>query len=317
MKICLITPAPSYSRKGNRVTALRWARILRELGHRVVIEQEYQGDRCDLMVALHARRSHTSVRRFRREHPDSPLILALTGTDLYNDIHTDSSAQASLEMVDRFIVLQSMGIEELPARLRDKARVIYQSVKKPPGEFSPKKSGFEVCVLGHLRPVKDPFRTAMAAQLLPTSSRMRVVHAGAALSKDMEESALAEAATNPRYCWLGGLPRWKALRLLACSRLLVLTSQMEGGANVVCEAIACSVPVISSRISGSIGILGEDYPAYFPVADTQALANLLARVETDKPFYNTLKSWCERLIPLVDAARERQSWESLLRELQN
>ena len=174
-----------------------------------------------------------------------------------------------------------------------------------------------MCVLGHLRPVKDPFRTAMAAQLLPTSSRMRVVHAGAALSKDMEESALAEAATNPRYFWLGGLPRWKALRLLARSRLLVLTSQMEGGANVVCEAIACSVPVISSRISGSIGILGEDYPAYFPVADTQALANLLARVETDKPFYNTLKSWCEGLIPLVDVARERQSWESLLRELQN
>ena len=137
MKICLITPAPSYSRKGNRVTALRWARILRELGHRVVIEQEYQGDRCDLMVALHARRSHTSVRRFRREHPDSPLILALTGTDLYNDIHTDSSAQASLEMVDRFIVLQSMGIEELPARLRDKARVIYQSVKKTAGRVFP------------------------------------------------------------------------------------------------------------------------------------------------------------------------------------
>ena len=144
MKINLITPAPTYSRKGNRVTALRWARILRELGHRVVIEQEYQGQPCDLMVALHARRSNASIVRFQMEYPNLPLILALTGTDLYGDIHTDASAQQSLEMAHRFIVLQPMGIEELPERLRDKARVIYQSVKPPAGAFFPKKNVFEV-----------------------------------------------------------------------------------------------------------------------------------------------------------------------------
>jgi len=155
----------------------------------------------------------------------------------------------------------------------------------------------------------------MAARLLPPSSRIQVVHAGGALSEDMEEGARAETASNPRYRWLGELPRWKALRLLARSRLLALTSQMEGGANVICEAIACSVPVLSSRISGSIGLLGADYPGYFPFGDTQALANLLERAETDEFFYNTLKAWCERLKPLVDPARESQSWESLLREL--
>ena len=144
MKICLITPAPPRSRKGNRITAQRWAGILRELVHQVLIEQTYRGERCDLMVALHARRSYASVKRFRDEHPDLPLILALTGTDLYNDIHTDSSAQESLEMASRFIVLQPMGIEELPERLRNKARVIYQSVKKLPRAFSPKKGVFEV-----------------------------------------------------------------------------------------------------------------------------------------------------------------------------
>jgi hypothetical protein len=144
VQIRLITPAPTYSRKGNRVTALRWARILRELGHRVIIEQEYQGQRCDLMVALHARRSHPSIVRFRDEHPDLPLILALTGTDLYGDIHTDASAQESLELADLFIVLQPSGIAELPERLRHKARVIYQSVTPPPGQFTPKKDLFEV-----------------------------------------------------------------------------------------------------------------------------------------------------------------------------
>lgn len=144
MKICMITPAPPRSRKGNRVTALRWARILRELGHRVLVQQTYGGERCDLMVALHARRSYVSIKRCREEHPDLPLILALTGTDLYSDIHTDSSAQESLEMATRFIVLQAMGIDELPVRLRKKASVIYQSVKTPTGVFSPKKDVFEV-----------------------------------------------------------------------------------------------------------------------------------------------------------------------------
>ena len=315
MKICLITPAPTYSRKGNRVTALRWARILRELGHRVVIAEEYQGERCDVLVALHARRSHASIARFHHEHPELPLILALTGTDLYGDIHTDASAQESLEMADRFILLQPAGIEELSEHLRHKAWVIYQSITAPPGQFVPKKNVFELCVLGHLRPVKDPFRTAMASRQLPPSSRIQVVHVGGALTDDMRVQADAEAATNPRYRWLGELPRWRALRVLARSRVLVLTSQMEGGANAVCEAIACSVPVISSRISGSIGLLGRDYPGYFPVGDTRALTDLLTRLETDTAFYDTLKTWCEGLKPIVDPDRERENWKRLLQDL--
>ena len=315
MNICIITPAPARSRKGNRVTALRWAGVLRELGHRVVIEQEYEGRRCDVMVALHARRSFPSVERFRRQYPGSPLILALTGTDLYDDIRTSDLARRSLELASRLIVLQPLGIAELPEHLRERARVIYQSAKRPPGRVSRAKNFFEVCVLAHLRPVKDPLRAAMAARLLPPSSRIRVTHLGAALSEEMGERARAETASNPRYRWLGELPRRKALQILARCRLLVLSSRLEGGANVISEAIAASVPILPSRIPGSIGILGPDYPGYFPVGDSRALASLLARAETDAPFYNTLKEWCERLTPLVDPARERQGWESLLQEL--
>ena len=88
---------------------------------------------------------------------------------------------------------------------------------------------------------------------------------------------------------------------------------MEGGANVVCEALACSVPVLSTRIPGSIGILGENYPGYFPVGGTRALADLLQRAESDKEFYATLQARCKDLKPLVSPTRERRSWESLLR----
>jgi putative glycosyltransferase (TIGR04348 family) len=315
MRIRLITPAPAGSRKGNRVTALRWARILRELGHQVTIELEYTAGPCDLMLALHARRSASSIAHFSRMHPQRPLLVTLTGTDLYEEIRTSEQARQSLELATRLILLQPMGIRELPEPLRPKAEVIYQSATAPRRRPAPAQDAFEVCVLGHLRAVKDPFRTAMAARLLPESSRIRVLHVGSALSEDMADQACAEAESNARYCWLGELPRWQALRVLARSRLLVLTSQMEGGANAISEALAASVPILASQISGSVGLLGADYPGYFPVGDTCQLACLLQRAETDPEYYETLRTACARLAPLVDPARERRSWETLLQKL--
>ena len=90
---------------------------------------------------------------------------------------------------------------------------------------------------------------------------------------------------------------------------------MEGGANIVSESIAARVPVISTRIPGSIGLLGEDYPGYFPVGDTRALARLLGRAETDHGFLQSLGLRCRLLAPIVDPARERGSWSDLLDEL--
>jgi putative glycosyltransferase (TIGR04348 family) len=315
MKIVIVTPAPRGSRKGNRITALRWARLLRSLGHGVAITEGYDGAVCDLLIALHARRSFAAVERFRQTYPDRPIIVALTGTDLYDEIHTEPVAHQALALASRLVVLQPLGIAELPVPVRSKARVIHQSTVAPRAPGAPRKDVFEVCVLGHLRPVKDPFRTALAARMLPNSSRLRVLHVGAALSADMATQAGNEAAGNPRYRWLGDLPRWRALRVLGRCRLLVQTSLLEGGANTLSEAIAASVPVIASAIPGSVGILGDGYPGYFPVGDTQALAALLQRAETEVRFYNALKAWCRRLRPLVDPARERAAWERLLREL--
>ena len=315
MKVLVVTPAPPGSRNGNRVTAARWARFIRGVGHRAQIVQEYRGERCDVLLALHARRSYDSIARFRERFPAAPLLVALTGTDLYGDIRSDPLAQRSLEWATRLITLQPAGTQELPVHLRDKVRVIYQSCEAPPGTFRPRPGVFDVCVMGHLRAVKDPFRTAAASRLLPESSRIRVLHLGGVIDPEMTQQMRDEMAANPRYRWLGELPRWRALRVLARCRLLALTSHMEGGANVVTEALAVSVPVVSSHIQGSVGLLGEDYPGYFPVGDTRALADLLHRAETDASFYAALVGHCARLRSLADPARERRSWQRLMEEL--
>jgi putative glycosyltransferase (TIGR04348 family) len=315
MKIIIVTPAPPGSRKGNRVTALRWARHLRRLGHRVALREDYYGEPCDMLVALHARRSFAAAECFRKRFPNRPLVLALTGTDLYGDIHTDRRARLALEIASRLIVLQPLGVEELPAHLRPKARVIYQSLTAPRAT-RPRRDVFEICVLGHLREVKDPFRAAAAARMLPEESRARVIHLGGALSASMARRAKKETETNTRYRWLGDVPRWRALRLLGRCRLLVQSSLLEGGANSVTEAIAAGVPVLSSRIAGSVGLLGTDYAGYFPVGDTKALAQLIRRAETDGDFYRTLKTSCRRLKGLVAPAAERASWRRLLSEIE-
>jgi len=315
MKIQLITPAPSTARNGNSITALRWRRILRLLGHQVKLEECYDGGSCDLLIALHARRSFDSIRRFREKYPKLPLVVVLTGTDLYRDIRTNSDAQKSLNWASRLIVLQSKALEELPARLHPKTHVIYQSAAPVNGQPPAATNGFKVCVIGHLRPEKDPLRTAMAARMLPATSRVRVLHIGRALTEELKKRALAEVSGNPRYEWLGELPHWKTRQLLARSHLLALTSRMEGSSNVLSEAIASSVPVVASKIPGLMGTLGENYPGYFPVGHTHELAHLLERVESDPDFYLSLKAYCAGLRPLVSPERERAAWRALLDEL--
>ncbi len=314
MKIFMACPAPPRSRKGNRVTAVRWARILRDLGQGVTIAQEFDGSRYDLLIALHARRSHAAIQAYRRQYPQGLLVVALTGTDLYRDLPSSCRAQRSLAMADRLLVLQPHALTVLPPQVREKTRVIRQSTV-PVGRRQRPAPPFDVCVLGHLRQEKDPFRAAWALGLLPASSQVRVTHAGQALTPAMEKQARRLMNRDGRYRWLGEVPRWRARLLLTGSRLLVISSRLEGGANVVSEALVEGVPVLASHVSGNIGMLGEDYPGYFPVGNTRALAKLLWRAESDSLFYRELEKRCRRLAPLFAPRREREAWQQLLAEL--
>lgn len=291
---------------------MRWAGFLRELGHEVSVAQEWTGGSAELLIALHARRSHPSIRRYHAAFPGRPVVVALTGTDLYRDIRDDADAQASLEIATRLVVLQSLGIEALPRTLRTKARVIYQSAAAV--SAAPLSSCFEVVVSGHLREEKDPFRAAAALSMLPEQSRIRLTHIGAALTPSMAAAARRWMSLEPRYRWLGELPHGRALRLLARARVMVISSKMEGGANVVGEAIAAHVPVLASKIDGNIGMLGSRHPGYFEFADEHGLAQLLERSERDTAFYARLQRSSMSRAHLVSESRERDALQRLVLE---
>jgi putative glycosyltransferase (TIGR04348 family) len=268
------------------------------------------------MIALHARRSAESVRAFRAAHPDRPLIAGLSGTDIYGSVGRDAEAVLhSLASADRLIALQDLAARRVPAQHRWKIRVIHQSapVLRRPARRKPAR--FTVAVIGHLRSVKDPFRAAKAARLLPQSSKIRLVHLGAAETVRWAARARAEMRRNPRYIWRGDRPRGEVQALLAGAHAVVLSSKSEGGANVISEAAAAGVPVLATRIDGSVGLLGRDYPGYFPVGSTRELARLLHRIETDSRFLKQLKRAIARRAYLFRPAREKAAWAALIAEI--
>ena len=285
MRIALVTPAGPGTRNGNRHTALRWAAFLRAAGHRVNVCVEWPGSSADAMLALHARRSHASIKAFPR---DKLLVLALTGTDVYRDIHESKEARESLERADRFIVLQSKALKELAPSLRRRTTVVVQS-SATRLRHAPIRNNFRICVVGHLRAEKDPLR-ALAALAFLEDPRIEVVHLGAGLDPGLASQAKAGMARDPRYRWIGGVAHARALQWMASSHAMVISSRMEGGANVVCEALRIGLPVLASRIPGNVGLLGADYPGYYPVEDAQALARLIRRAAADRRFYRRLKA---------------------------
>ena len=313
MRIAIITPAAAGTRLGNRRTARRWATILRSLGHRVDVATEWRNGRHDLMIALHAAKSRAALLAFKAAHPERPLIVALTGTDLYRDIRENAEAAASLAVADRLVVLQAAALDELPSAQRAKTAVIFQS-EAAGGIWQPPRRFVRFCLLGHLRAEKDPFR-AVAALRRIDDPRIRLVQAGAALTPTYADEAAKLMRTEPRYRWLGDLPHERAMRLLRSSHALIVPSLMEGGAHVVSEAIVRGVPVLASGIPGNRGLLGGDYPGLFPVGDEAALAELMRRTAGDASWLAQLAQALEPRQPLFDPAREAASWSRLLGEL--
>ena len=72
---------------------------------------------------------------------------------------------------------------------------------------------------------------------------------------------------------------------------LAITSK---SARLIVEAVTAGVPVIASRISGNVGMLGEDYPGYFTLGDATDCAAILRRAETDRVFYRRLVKACAK-----------------------
>ncbi len=331
-QVVIISPALANANNGNWQTARRWASYLR-CDYRVACMMTWDPEDAltaspDLMIALHARRSADSIDAYARRFPQRPLVVILTGTDLYRDIRSDASAQRSLELATRIVVLQAAGLDELAPHLRAKATVIHQSAPslkpfiKPSAKPSLKPSiepfmrpadatAFDVIMIGHLREEKRPATFIDAARLV-SAPHVRLLHVGAALDLALGALAADTQANVARYRWLGPMPHAQTRQRLKRCALMVITSEMEGGANVIIEAVTSGVPVIASDIAGNRGMLGDGYAGYFPLGDSAALARLIDRAATDPVFHATLKEQCAARAALFAPAIEKTAVRELV-----
>ena len=288
----------------------------------VTIAPSWNGEPFDAMLALHARRSADSIARWARAQGVCALApglgVVLTGTDLYRDIQTDASAQASLAYAQQLVVLQECAPEALPTAVQSKARVIFQSATPRQTALKPQRH-LRAVMVGHLRDEKFPQTLYAAARLLRGHPDIFIDHIGDALDAELGRQAQACAAECPHYRWLGGLPHHATRRRIQHAHLLVHTSRMEGGAHVVMEAICSGTPVLATKIAGNVGMLGPEYAGYFETGDAQGLANLLLRCRAEQTrtdgFYRLLQAQCARRAPLFAPAAEKAALMELVHDL--
>ncbi len=309
-RVLICSPALASANNGNWQTASRWARMLKG-DCRTAIVGNWQGEDCDLLIALHARRSAASVAAFTAKHPDRPCVVVLTGTDLYRDINRDEAAQASLRAADRLIVLQEQGLLALPEALRSKAQVIYQSARRLSALPAPAR-GLKVVCVAHLRDEKDPATLLRAAARLRHRSDIRFTLIGDALDAELGSQVRQACADLPSLRWLGGLPRAQTRQYIRRSQLLVNTSRMEGGAHVILEAAQSGTAVLASAIPGNVGMLGEGHAGLFDLGDDRALAALLERAADESGFLLQLRRATLARADLFQPEEEEQQLRQLV-----
>ena len=308
-RVLIVTPALAAANNGNWHTAARWQGFLSTQAD-VQLAQAWGGEPVDALIALHARRSAESIARFHQAHPQRPLALVLTGTDLYRDIEGgDPSAQHSLECASHIVVLQREALRRLGAEQQAKARVIVQSATR----VLRNDKAADFVAVGHLRDEKDPLTLMDAARRL--AEPLSIVHVGNPLDEALAAAARRTMADCPHYRWLGGLGAEETRHWIAGARALVHMSRMEGGANVVIEAVRSQVPVLASRIDGNVGLLGPGYEGYFPVGDAPALAALMQRFAGDAGFATRLSEQCAALEPSFAPEVEAKAVQALVADL--
>ena len=265
------------------------------------------------MMALHACRSAASIAAFRAASA-RPIVVTITGTDLYRDLPSKPETARSLDIADRIVVLQEEAARALEPRWRAKTDVIFQSARPLPTQR--KGNGRLDCVaVGHLRDEKDPRTIFRAFAELPAGLALRFRHIGAPLDEALGKAAFDLQSRDNRYRYLGALPHGLTRSALKAAHLLVHPSKMEGGANVVVEAITSGTPVLASRIPGNVGMLGADYSGYFEPGDAPGLARCIVQAAEEPEYLARLRRECAARRPLFIPTAESRAVRRLVASL--
>ncbi len=279
--------------------------------YRIIVQTAWDGRAADAMIALHARRSALSIAAFHESSRRQGIAVVLTGTDLYRDLAASAQARASLDIAHRIVVLQDDAPRLLEERWRPKVRVVFQSARLLARGKKP-RDRLDCVIVGHLRAEKDPQTLFRAIALLPADMAIRIRHIGAILDPQLHTVVRDLSRNDTRYRYSGALPHGLARAAIKAAHVLVHPSLMEGGANVVAEAVTAGTAVIASRISGNLGMLGYDYPGYFTTGSESELAGRLVQALEEPGYLRALERACARRKALFRPESEARAVRELV-----
>ncbi len=282
--------------------------------YRVIVQTRWDAEPADALIALHARRSADSIARFHEAAAGRRMAVVLTGTDLYKDLPDDAQAARSLDLADRIVVLQDDAQRMLAPAWREKSEVIFQSAR-PLARRAKARGRLDCVAVGHLRAEKDPRTLFAAVRLLPAGLPISIRHIGGPLDAGLGREARSLEREDPRYRYAGALPPGPTRAAIAAAHVLIHPSVVEGGANVVAEAVTAGTAVIASRISGNVGMLGAGYPGYFDPRDESGLAACLVRALEDSAYRRALERGCRERKPLFAPAAEARALRKIVQIL--
>ncbi len=319
--LLLVTPYLAAANNGNWRTAARWARLLSP-HFRVIVQAATEpvaagpAGSADAMIALHARRSHAAIAAWRALRPARPHAVVLTGTDLYRDWPAgDDDTRDAMDHADALFVLQDDALAQLPPAMRARAQVVFQSARSLQPWPQKRDDRLHCVLVAHLREEKDPATAFAAWRALPRALPATLTVIGAALDPALGQAANQLAAADARVHWLGPRAHPWTRQAIKRAHLLVVPSRMEGGANVVVEAVTAGTAVLGSRMSGNVGMLGHDYQGWFDVGDAAGLAALVTRCVGDRAFLQRLQHQCALRAPLFSPQAEAAALQAGVKAL--
>ena len=311
MRICVASPYPLSDLKGNSVTTCRIVELLNELGYLARGSHGFDGDPTDVLISLHSHKGAPAVDEFQRQFPEGKVIVLITGTDLYDDL-PQGRGMTTLHQADAIAIPYREARGGVLQEFDDQIHVVPSSLVIPEIEAKPEPDQFLITIVGHLRPVKRSFLTVEAVAAHPEWENVTVRQLGEALDQESLKTACDWEEKDRRYQWLGALPREESLALCARSSLTVNSSLSEAAPNALLEAMTLGVPILSSKIEGNIGLLGEDYPGYF---DGDSLESKLAEIISGK---HDLAAWvahAKARLAIFSREKEKSAWIALLNSI--
>lgn len=134
-------------------------------------------------------------------------------------------------------------------------------------------ASLQILAVGGLIPVKGFDVLLKALHLLPEDTRYVLTIVGEGPERATMQACIKHYGLEEKVILKGELPYRVMPEIMAASDLFVLSSRAEGRPNVVAEAVACALPVVSSDLPGVRGLVEPGKNGWlFEAGNAQALS---------------------------------------------